>query len=98
MPVTCEMQAQASTAAVLMTSLRESIAVAVSVSESMRRPMVRLNTAIQSFTTMESASTATSAPENSVGVGAMIFWMDESVRLMPMVSTSAATTRPARYS
>ena len=92
------MQAQASTAAVLMTSLRESTAVASSVSELIRRPMERLKAAIQSLTAIESTSTATSAPENSVGLGAMIFCTELQARLIPMASTSAATTSPARYS
>ena len=41
-----------------MTSFLESCAVAMSVSESMRLPSVRLNAAIQSFTSMDVASAA----------------------------------------
>ena len=71
-PVKCEAMAHSSTTLVEMTSLRESTAVASSVVELMRRPSVRLNTIIHSFTRMDSTSTHTTAALNSVGEGLTI--------------------------
>ena len=58
-PVVCEMSAAARTEPEVMTSFLESCAVAMSVSESMRLPSVRLNAAIQNLTSMETTSAAT---------------------------------------
>ena len=57
-PVACEISAAAKTEPEVMTSFLESCAVAMSVSESMRLPSVRLNAAIQSLTSMDVASAA----------------------------------------
>ena len=97
-PVTLEMMAAASTAAVAMTSLRESTAVAMSVVDEMRLPMRRLKNAIQSFTRMESTSTAATTALNSAGDGARILSMEDRISSMPMTTMSAATAKPERYS
>ena len=69
-----------------------------SVSESMASPKRLLKCAIHNLTAQESSSTATSAAENSTGVGAMIFSIEERMSSMPISSTSTATTNPERYS
>lgn len=57
-PVVCEISAATKTEPEVMTSFLESCAVAMSASESMRSPSVRLNAAIQSLTSMDVASAA----------------------------------------
>ena len=57
-PVVCEISAATRTDPEVMTSFLESCAVAMSVSESMRLPSVRLNAAIQDLTSMDAMSAA----------------------------------------
>ena len=96
--VACPSTSAASTAAVLMTSLRLSVAVASSVAEPMRLPMVRLNIAIHSFTPMLPASTATVSQLNATGVGCKILPKLVRASSKPMTMISTDTARPARYS
>ena len=88
----------ARTAAVVMTSLRLSAAVASSVSEPIAFPSDRLNAIIHSFTPMESSSTATSAGENEMGCGCKMRSNDDRASSAPMTKISAATARPEMYS
>ena len=62
------------TTLVVITSLRASAAVASSVSESMRRPMVRLRWLIHSLTRMDATSTTTVSQPKPTGVGSSVFW------------------------
>ena len=87
-----------STAAVDRTSLRLSAAVASSAVEPMPRPSVRLNSAIQSFTAMDSTSTTTSGTLSATAEGWRILSRDDLASSTPMTRISAATPRPVRYS
>lgn len=97
-PVVCEISAATKTEPEVMTSFLESCAVAMSVSESMRSPSVRLNAAIQSLTSMDKTRAAKESTEYAVGEGLMILVTDSRIRLMPTAQTRTATNRPARYS
>ena len=88
----------ASTAAVLMTSFRLSVAVACRVEEPMRLPMARLNTAIHSFTPMLPTSTATVSQLKATGVGCKILSRLVRASSKPMTMISTETASPARYS
>ena len=57
--------------------MRESTAVASRVVDEIRFPMVRLNTAIQSFTKMDKIRITATTILNSVGVGLSILSSDE---------------------
>ena len=97
-PVKYETMAAARTAPEVMTSFRESMAVASSVSDEMRLPIEPLKSAIHDLTAIESTRTTITAGPKSVGSGEMIFWTDVMTRLMPTARTSAATVSDARYS
>ena len=97
-PMTRDSTAAARTASVVMTSLRESTAVASSVVDAIFLPSPELNAAIHSFTSTEARSTATIAGANSVGEGCTSFSTEECKSSRPMAVTRVATTRPLRYS
>ena len=97
-PVAHETIEQARTALVVMTSLRESTAVASRVSDSMRRPSVRLKAISQAFIAIETSMTATSGRPNETSRGSRMRSMPERTSSTPTEVTSTATTRPARYS
>ena len=71
--VSAETASETSTAAVLITSLRLSAAVASSAAESIFLPSVRLNEASHSFTAMDSANTAAVTGLSAVSCGCRIF-------------------------
>ena len=97
-PVRPETTLAASTAAVEITSLRLSMAVASSAAEPMRLPTFLLKAAIHSFTPMESSSTATVTRLNSTAVGDRILPMLERASSTPMTRIITETASPARYS
>ena len=88
----------ASTAAVVMASLRESCAVASSTFEEMRRASVELNAIIQSFTPMEATRTATFTALMLMGSGLNIFSAELWMRPAPTTTMSTATAMAHRYS
>ena len=87
-----------STAPVESTSESESAAVARITAESIRRPMVRLNSAIQSLTRMEPPSTAAEIQLRSGGSGVMIFATDSLSSSTPMSRIRKETIMDATYS
>ena len=87
-----------STALVVITSFRLSLAVASSVVEPMRRPMFVLNAAIQHLTTMDAASTPTLTQLNTIGSGAKILPTLLRSSSTPMARIITATVMPERYS
>jgi len=97
-PVKLEMTADMRTAPVVMTSFRESIAVALRVSDEMRRPISLLKAIIHSLTTIDAMSTTTTAGPKVVGSGFAILPIDDMMRFIPMAASSTDTVRPARYS
>ena len=88
----------ASTAEVVITSLRLSAAVASSAFEFILLPIFRLNSIINSFTNMEAHSTHTAVNENSIGSGLINFSTELLPSSRPMKSIITATVRPAIYS
>ena len=88
----------ARTAAVVMTSLRASAAVASRVSDSMSVPILWLSLAIQSLTRMEAASTATMTQLKSTAVGCSTFAKLSFSSSTPMTRIMTETASPARYS
>ena len=97
-PVQASTTAAKSTAPVEITSFRLSAAVACRVAESMRRPKVRLNRAIHSFTKMDISRTPATTGENSTGEGRNIFFTEFLASSTPMTRIRAATARPEIYS
>ena len=96
--VTCAIPHAASTAAVEITSLRLSMAVASSAAEPMRLPRLRLNAAIQSFTPMESSSTAAETALNDMGAGCRMRSTPERASSAPITRIITDTASPTRYS
>ena len=97
-PVRLHTTVETSTAPVVSTSFRLSAAVAISVSEPMICPMVRLKPLIQSLTAMDAASTPTLSQLNATGVGCSTLTTDSLSSENPMPRMVTLTTSPARYS
>ena len=96
--VSAETASETSTAAVLITSLRLSAAVASSAAESIRFPSVRLNEASHSFTAMDSTSTAAVTGLSAVSCGCRIFSTPLLASSSPMTRIITDTASPAMYS
>ena len=94
----CSTMEAASTAEVVITSLRLSAAVASRAFEFILLPIFRLNSIINSFTNMEAHSTHTAVSENSIGSGLINFCTELLPSSRPMKSIITATVRPAMYS
>ena len=88
----------ARTAAVVMTSLRASAAVASSVSESMAVPICRFSLLIQSLTRMDAISTATMSQLKATSVGCRTLAKLSFKSSTPMTRIMTETASPARYS
>ena len=97
-PVTWVSTAAIKTTLVVITSLRASAAVASSVSESMRRPMVRLRWLIHSLTRMDATSTTTVSQPKLTGVGSSVLAKLSLNSSTPMTKIITETASPARYS
>ena len=98
MPVSLVTNSDTSTAAVEITSLRLSAAVAISTSESIMQPMRRLKAAIQSFTRIDAASTATLSQLNAAICGCQILPRLSLPSSKPMTRIITETARAAIYS
>ena len=88
----------ASTAAVEITSLRASAAVARSVSESIKTPILWLNRLIHSLTAMDATNTPADNQPKLTGVGCSTLSALSLSSSMPMTRIMTETARPARYS
>ena len=85
-------------AAVVITSLRLSCAVARRAVEPMRRLSPPQNSAIHSFTRIDAPRTAKLRAENATGSGCRIFSKDERASSAPTSRISTETNKPERYS
>ena len=97
-PVSWDTSVHARTASVESASLRESVAVAASASDSIRLARVLLNAIIHAFTAHASSITTTSGRLVSTASGWRIRCSPDRASSMPTAVTSTDMTKPARYS
>ena len=97
-PVARSISAAIRTADVEITSFRLSSAVAMSVVDSILRPILRLNIAIHSLTAMDAASTPMLTQLKATAVGERIFSTLPLSSSTPMTRIITATISPEKYS